>query len=44
MNVKPVKVTIFENCADASLIFPLLVGETFARHYYSTREKIVLDI
>ncbi|KAK2584440.1 hypothetical protein KPH14_006820 [Odynerus spinipes] len=30
--------------AEATLVFPLLVGETFARHYHSTREKTVSDV
>ncbi|KOX76699.1 putative deoxyhypusine synthase [Melipona quadrifasciata] len=39
MDAKPVKIY-----AEASLVFPLLVGETFARHYYSTREKTISDV
>ncbi|XP_011332794.1 probable deoxyhypusine synthase isoform X2 [Ooceraea biroi] len=34
----PVKV-----CADATLIFPLLVGETFARHYHTKMQKTSKD-
>ncbi|XP_035732309.1 probable deoxyhypusine synthase [Vespa mandarinia] len=30
--------------AEATLIFPLLVGETFARHYHSSKEKTVSDV
>ncbi|XP_076663932.1 deoxyhypusine synthase isoform X2 [Andrena cerasifolii] len=39
MDAKPVKIY-----AEASLAFPLLVGETFARHYHSTKEKTVSDV
>ncbi|CAL7944981.1 unnamed protein product [Xylocopa violacea] len=39
MDAKPVKIY-----AEASLIFPLLVGETFARYYHSTKEKTVSDV
>ncbi|XP_071877853.1 probable deoxyhypusine synthase [Bombus fervidus] len=39
MDAKPVKIY-----AEASLVFPLLVGETFAQQYHSTREKIVSDV
>ncbi|XP_043680963.1 probable deoxyhypusine synthase [Vespula pensylvanica] len=30
--------------AEATLVFPLLVGETFARHYHSSKEKTVSDV
>lgn len=36
---KPVKVY-----AEASLVFPLLVGETFAKHYHSMKEKTISDV
>lgn len=38
-DAKPVKVY-----ADASLAFPLLVGETFARHYHSIKVKTTSDV
>lgn len=33
-NANPVKV-----CADATLVFPLLVGETFGRYYHSSKDN-----
>lgn len=39
MDAKPVKVY-----GEASLVFPLLVGETFAQHYHITKEKTVSDV
>ncbi|XP_076620484.1 deoxyhypusine synthase [Colletes latitarsis] len=39
IDAKPVKVY-----AEASLVFPLLVGETFARHYHSSKERTVSDV
>ncbi|XP_076645053.1 deoxyhypusine synthase [Halictus rubicundus] len=39
VDAKPVKI-----CGEATLVFPLLVGETFARHYHSTKEKTVSDV
>ncbi|XP_076231872.1 deoxyhypusine synthase [Calliopsis andreniformis] len=39
VHAKPVKIY-----AEASLVFPLLIGETFARHYHSTKEKTVSDV
>ncbi|XP_015594976.1 probable deoxyhypusine synthase [Cephus cinctus] len=30
--------------AEASLVFPLLVGETFARQYHSSKERTVSDV
>jgi deoxyhypusine synthase len=35
---------MFQICADATLVFPLLVGETFARYFYTERNKISKDI
>jgi len=33
-------------CADATLVFPLLVGETFARYFYTeiNKTKISKDV
>jgi len=28
-------ITIFQVCADATLVFPILVAETFAKHHFS---------
>ncbi|XP_031836763.1 deoxyhypusine synthase isoform X1 [Nomia melanderi] len=39
MDAKPVKIY-----GEATLIFPLLVGETFARRYHSTKQKTVSDV
>lgn len=39
VDAKPVKIY-----AEASLVFPLLVGETFARRYHSRKEKTVSDV
>ncbi|XP_029165846.1 probable deoxyhypusine synthase [Nylanderia fulva] len=37
-NATPVKV-----CADATLVFPLLVGETFGRYYHCSKDNISKD-
>lgn len=39
IDANPVKVY-----AEASLVFPLLVGETFARHFYSSKENTASSI
>ena len=31
---------LFQICAEASLVFPLLVGETFARHHFSKAGQV----
>ncbi|XP_049785734.1 probable deoxyhypusine synthase [Schistocerca cancellata] len=38
-DASPVKVY-----AEASLVFPLLVGETFAKQYHATKEKTISDV
>jgi len=35
---------MFQICADATLVFPLLVGETFARYFHREVNKTSKDI